>query len=296
MGTSGSEQKSIARLTASENGDYFSEDPETKIILCYIEGLRGDSEKFLKLVGKAASQKPVIICKGGRTRAGARWTRGHTASEAGSAEMWDTPIRKAGAIPVRNIDELVNMAVAFCFLPPIKGKRVGSGGGGGGNCVLSADEWEENGFEVPPLPQEIRKEFKKRGTQLWDWMDNPVDWSILPGEAYGTSDVLLEMAKHPDFDFIVGFVGEDRPLGKEPFIALMTSDIEGYIKVSKECNKPFVVIFGDRPLGAGEMDSWRYRTYAQLRTRLIGEGIPLFPTVEQAAKTVKELINYYQRK
>jgi len=38
--------------------------------------------------------------------------------------------------------------------------------------VLSADEWEENGFSVPPLPQDVREELKERGSQLWDWIDN----------------------------------------------------------------------------------------------------------------------------
>ncbi|GAH51476.1 unnamed protein product, partial [marine sediment metagenome] len=59
--------------------------------------------------------------------------------------------------------------------------------------------------------------------------------------------------------------------------------------------KPFLVIFGERSLGASEMDSWRYRTIAQMRTRLIEERVPFFPTVDQAARTVKELINHYQR-
>jgi len=41
---------------------YFIDDPETEIILNYIEGLRGSSREYLELVRKAASKKPVVIC------------------------------------------------------------------------------------------------------------------------------------------------------------------------------------------------------------------------------------------
>jgi len=277
--------------------EYFSEDPETKIILSFIEGLRGDGREFLKLVRKAASKKPVIICKGGRTTVGARITLSHTASLAGSGKTWETAMRQAGAIPVRNLDELVNMGVAFSFLPPIKGRRVGIVGAGGGRSVLSADEWVENGFDVPPLPQEIREEFKRRGSQIWDWIDNPADVSIIvPGEAFTMPAVLLEIIKHPDFDFVAVDAQEDSPFGEEHFVQAMTENMEEYIKVYKECNKPFLMVFDERSEGIRELASWNYRTRAQSRTRYVEEHVPLFPSVNEAARAVNELINYYQRK
>ena len=69
-----------------------------------------------------------------------------------------------------------------------------------------------------------------------------------------------------------------------------------YIKISKECDRPFFVIVRDRPLGISEMDGQRHRVYAQARTRLVEEHVPFFTAVAQAARAVKELINYYRRK
>jgi hypothetical protein len=43
------------------------------------------------------------------------------------------------------------------------------------------------------------------------------------------------------------------------------------------------------------MDHWNYRTRAKLRTRLIEERVPFFPTVNQAATVVREMINYYRK-
>jgi len=208
--------------------EYFAEDPNTQVLLCFIEGLKGNPRKFLELVRRIASQKPVVICKGGRTSAGARWARSHTASLAGTAKIWEIAIRQAGAIPARDIDELVDMAVAFSLLPPVRGRRIGIGGTGGGRSVLTADAWEENGFSVIPLPQEIREEFKKRGSQIWDWINNPADRSIIiPGDPYNMPAVMSEMAKHPDFDLLAGTVAEDRPFEKEAFSEVIKSDAEG---------------------------------------------------------------------
>ncbi len=275
---------------------YFLSDPDTDVIVSYIEGLKGSGREFLELVRKAASLKPVVICKGGRTAVGSRITLSHTASLAGSANLWETAIRQAGAVPVRNLDQLVNLAVAFSLLPPMKGNRVGIFGAGGGRSVLSADEWEENGFAVPPLPNDIRDELKRKGSQLWDWVDNPADVSIMIGDPLSICDVLSEIVKHPFVDFIAADAEEDPPFEKEAFIRHLTEDMEGYIRISKDSDKPFVIVFDERSPGINEMDSYIYRTRAELRTLLVKEGLPFFPSVGEAAKSVKELITYYQRR
>jgi len=197
---------------------------------------------------------------------------------------------------VANLDQMVNMAVAFSFLPPPGGNSVGIVGAGGGRSVLSADEWEENGFNVPPLPQEIRKTLKERGSQLWDWIDNPADVSIMPGDPLTMPDILSEIVKHPVFDFITADAEEDPPFDKERFIQHLTEDMEGYIKISKQCQKPFLIIFDERSPGINDMDSYIHRTRAELRTLIVREGLPFFPSVGEAAQAVNELIAYYRRK
>ena len=277
--------------------EYFTDDEETKILLCYLEGLKDEPQKFVDLVRKAAKKKPVIICKGARTKAGARFSLGHNTSKAEiGREIWEGPVREAGAILVRNVDELINMAVAFSFLPPVKGNRLGAAGGGGGTCVLYTDEWEENGFELPPIPQEMRDEFKNRGSQLWDWMNNPGDSSIEGGDAYSSAALLMEMTKHPDFDFIVGYVSEDTPFNIEFISNVVFGDIEQFINIHKVCKKPFFVIIRDRPLGTKQMDGPRHRIFAEARTRLLEAGVPFFTSAADAARTMKEYIDYHQRK
>ena len=276
---------------------YLADDPKTKVIVAFIEGLRGSGRDFLELVRYTTAKKPFIVCKGGLSKAGARATMSHTASLAGSSAVWHTAIRQAGGIPVKDIDDLVNVATAFSLVKPIRGRRLGTGGSGGGRNTVSVDEWEEAGFEVPPLPQYIKEEFKRRGAILWDTLDNPADRSIsVPGDAFTVPALLTEMAKDPLYDFICANVAaDDHPYNKETFVDWISSVAEGYLKMSKEISKPFFLIFSERPLGSPDMDHWFWREVARLRSRAIEEKVAFFGSVEKAAQAVNELINYYNR-
>ena len=275
--------------------EYFLNDSKTKVVVSYIEGLKGDSREFLKLLRQVTAKKPVIILKGGRTNAGAKLTVSHTASLAGSGKIWDIAVRQAGAIPVRNLDEMINMAVAFSMLPPIKGKRVGIAGCGGGRSILSVDAWADEGFDIPALPEEIRQELKNRGSQIWDWIGNPADASItIPGDAYSMTSIPAEMAKNPAFDFIATDAQEDPPFGKDRFVQELTENIQGFIKARKENEKPLLVVYDERSVGITEAESWNYQTRAKLRTLLVNEKVPFFPSTDEAARAVNELIAYYQ--
>ncbi len=275
---------------------YMSDDPKTKVIIAFIEGLRGSGRDFLDLVRKTSAKKPFIVCKGGLSKSGARAAMSHTASLAGSSTVWNTAIRQAGGIPVRDIDDLVNVAVAFSMVRPITGRRVGTGGSGGGRNTVSCDEWEDNGFEVVPLPQYIREEFKKRGALLWDCLDNPADRSIVvPGDAYSVPALLLEMAKDPNFDFICANVAaDDHPYNKETFVDWISYEVERYLKLPQQTEKPFFLIFADRPLGSADLDHWFWREVARLRTRAIEEKVAFFHSVDKAAQAINEVISYYQ--
>ncbi|UCD85254.1 MAG: CoA-binding protein, partial [Deltaproteobacteria bacterium] len=129
-------------LTETDFLQYLSKDPETEVIVSYIEGVK-DGKRFLSALREAASAKPVIVLKAGRGVAGTRAVASHTASLAGSLRIWEGVMNQAGAVQANTLEEGIDLAVSFCFLPPFSGRRVGIVGGGGGKSVLSADEWEK---------------------------------------------------------------------------------------------------------------------------------------------------------
>jgi acyl-CoA synthetase (NDP forming) len=283
-------------MNESDYLEYFTEDEETKIILMYIEGVK-DGKRFFKTLSESTLKKPVIIIKGGRGKAGTRATASHTASLAGAMDIWHSTVKQAGAIEVSTIDELIDMATAFYYLPPIYGKRVGVAGGSGGTSVMSADLCEEAGLDVIPFPQEIREEMKAKGNPIWDWIGNPVDFSISMGADNNISEIAGMMSRHPNFDLLLMFMnppnwrGNNRPgMGppnniKEMFDRMGLSDIK----------KPLFVVVDDRGRHLNDETGEAAKKLLEMRQAVIARGLPVFNSIESAARTASKFADFYIR-
>ena len=273
--------------------DYFAQDPETKLIIMYIEGVR-DGPRFLNSLRAAAAVKPVIILKGGRGEAGTRATASHTASLAGSREIWNTLVNQAGAVTAEDIKELVDIALAFNFLPAIRRRNVGVVGGSGGSSVMAADLCEEAGLNVIPLPDVIRQELKSKGNAIWDWIGNPADFSISMGDESSAKQVAKLMVDHPDFDFLITFVSGPWRLGPEPFS--LEQHIARY-SLNDMKNKPVVMVFQDTAryyISDSEMQEYD-KIVAEMQARFIQDGYPIYPDIKRAASAVSRMISYYEK-
>ena len=139
--------------------EYLIQDDDTKIVAVYIEGVR-NGPRFYRALTELTRTKPVVVLKGGYTKAGAKAAASHTGSLAGSDEVWDELLQQAGAIRVYSLEELVDVLVTVYLLPTPQGRRVGIFGGGGGATVLGADDWSKYGFVLPPLPKVIKEELR----------------------------------------------------------------------------------------------------------------------------------------
>jgi acyl-CoA synthetase (NDP forming) len=300
--------------------EYFAADPEVKLIMMYIEGPK-DGSRFFNILREATRTKPVVIIKGGRGQAGTRATASHTASLAGATEVWNTMISQAGAVSVSSIDELVDVAISFHFLPPITGRRVGVAAGAGGATVLAADQCEEAGLDVVALPKEIREELKSQGVQIWDWISNPADFSINMGdEGFGPAELLKMMATNPNFDLIIASVnipgwggppggrggpgrgGRGRPGGGGPPWANFNMSVDEIVNQYKQIAdyKPVLGLLQDRSPVTDTDDlareNERWKTVCEVTAKLIENNIPYYPTVSRAASAANKVIDYYQRK
>ncbi|UCB43770.1 MAG: CoA-binding protein [Dehalococcoidales bacterium] len=298
--------------------EHFGDDPEIKIVMMYIEGLKNGS-RFFSILREVTKTKPVVIIKGGRGQAGTRATASHTASLAGATEVWNTMISQSGAVSVSSIDELVDVAISFHYLPPITGRRAGVAAGAGGATVLAADQCEEAGLDVAPLPQEIREELRSQGVQIWDWISNPADFSINMGdENFGPAELLKMMAMHPDFDLIIASInipgwggppgsrgrrgGGGPPMRGMPPWAMLSLTPEGIVKQYSQINdyKPVLGLISDRSpspdVDDREQEDERWKTVCEVTAELVKQGIPFYPTVSRAASAANKVIDYYQRR
>jgi len=285
-------------FTEADYLEYFMEDPETSVITAYVEGLK-DGRGFFRSLRQASRVKPVVVIKGGRGNAGTRAVASHTASLAGSMDAWQAMVTQAGAVTAANLDELADLVLSFSLLPPPRGPKVGIAGAGGGPSVLSADECEEAGLEVADLPPDLRAELKDRGLEIWDWIGNPVDVSIIGGFGISDMDMLRLMGNSPGFDILMGLINElimftlSRGQGAD---IRLKGLVEGYRKLREETGKPVVAVLGDDGSGVDEYGGTAGSIISQARTDFIAAGIPFYPTVDRAATAVRKVLDYYSRR
>jgi len=273
--------------------EYLAQDPETRLIMLYVEGVK-DGRRFFKTLKQAASVKPVIVLKGGLAQAGARATASHTASLAGSQQIWKAAVAQAGAVWADSFEELIDLAASFYFLPPAGGRRVGVIGGTGGTSVLAADRCEQAGLEVIPLPAEFREELKNRGVSVWDWLSNPVDLSIREDDSFSAGLILEMMAKDPNFDLLITLSGiRERPAAGPG--ATPEESLRQQYRLDACRNKPLLIVVPENSAGIKDWDGRGAKMNAEMRTALINLKVPFYPTVSRAAVAASKFADYYRR-
>ena len=237
----------------------------------------------------------MVVLKGGRTRSGSRTAASHTAALAGQRQVWSTMLRQAGALEVATFDELIDMLVAFAFLRrPTETRsgvrwRVGVVGGGGGRAVQSADVCEEAGLAVPSLPERIRAMLREKAPDLADWVDNPVDQSILAGSGVSGARVLEMMGESAEFDALLANVGEDWVLGRPDAIERMAHLVDRFAAIGEKSSKPLAFVLGP----ADSPDETKWRAVEGGRQRLTDARLAVYPSVDRAAHAVSAFLRRY---
>ncbi len=152
---------------------YFGNDPETKSILMYMETV-GDPRTFLTAAREIALEKPIIIIKGGRSPDAAQAAASHTGSLAGSDEVFDAALLRAGVLRVNTISELFDMASVLARQPLPKGPNLAIVTNAGGPSVLATDATVFNGAKIAKLQEETIAQLNEHLPPAWSH-GNPVD-------------------------------------------------------------------------------------------------------------------------
>ena len=278
-------------LDESDFLQYLTQDTDTSIIAAYIEGVK-DGRKLLNALAEAARVKPVIALKGGRGSAGIKAASSHTAAIAGTDIVWESVFRQTGTIQVQDLNELVNLLVVFSFLSPLKGKKVGIIGGGGGKGVISTDACENAGLIVPPLPSEIRDNLRENAPEIWDWLGNPVDLSIMEGASISRKEILRMMVTSPYFDVIIASITEDAPLAEDSFSDFIREETEDIIMISRERLKPIVAVVSGAKVHSDQFQKWHWKFIAEQQARLVDAQVPTYSTMTEAAKALRQFTDY----
>jgi acetyltransferase len=172
--------------------DYLAGDNQTHAILLYIEDIRA-ARKFMSAARAAARGKPVIVLKTGRTPEAARVAAAHSNALAGSDEVYDAAIRRAGMLRVFSTDGLFDAVETLARARPVYGDRLAIMTNGGGLGVIATDALMDRQGHLAELSETTLE--KLGGILPKNWSHaNPVD--ILrdaPIECYvQTLEILLQ--------------------------------------------------------------------------------------------------------
>jgi len=281
--------------------ELLADDPETKVIACYIEGVK-DGRRFLEVVHKALRVKPVLIWKAGLTSTGRKAATSHTGSLAGSESVWNTFFTQSGAIRVDTMDDLIDSAIACLHLLPRGGRRVALLSGSGGSAVIGADVFERSGLELPPFSAEVRQKISSYLPSIITGIQNPVDLGDPIPPAEKLAPILETIAGGEQVDtIIVGrmFLSVKGPSLVGGFPKSFEQGREGLrevpVMVKEKYGKPMVVVLSEETSDAGPIEMEFEADRRNLRDYYLANGIPVYPTLNRAAKAISNAVRYKER-
>jgi len=245
--------------------EYLEEDPQTKVIALYIEGLE-EGRSFLAQVKKTVLKKPIVAIKAGRSKAGMRATSSHTGSLAGEDKIYDAAFKQTGILRVEGVEEMFDLCRGLIHYPEVKGNKIGVITNSGGPAVLTTDKLEELGLEVPE-PSESLKNVLKEILPPHVSLGNPFD--LL---AYGSAETFASTCEviAPEYDAVIAiFV---------PTASMDSTVIARALgKAKEEIKKPIFASFM-----AGRLVKEAIRELKKY-------GIPNYETGERCAKVIQKI-------
>jgi acyl-CoA synthetase (NDP forming) len=153
--------------------EWLVRDPQTKVIMGYMEGCR-DGDRLVRALEHAReAQKPVVILKVGRSAAGASAAQSHTAALAGDDEVYDAVFRRYGVRRAASLEEFFDTGYALLHGLTPKSKRVAVITASGGAGVLIADEASAQDFSLPAVPHDVQLRLKQ--LVPFAGVENPID-------------------------------------------------------------------------------------------------------------------------
>lgn len=253
----------------------ISEDPNTKVIGMYCEGI-SDGEKFVKAVEEMPVDKPIVVFKSGRTQAGSAAASSHTGSLAGSDAVNNVIFNKLNIFRALDLDEMFDALAVFSTCSPMKKDGIAIITNAGGLGVMSADAaFDAANINAVKFSDETIEEIKRRVPTVAG-LTNPID---VRGDAKAEyfREVIDIVTKDPN---VGGLVIMGSPLD--------TADLEAVARIIVEMRDDIPVPTTCCFAGGYKCDK---------ANKILKEGkIPTYPTPDRAVHALSILRTYTLRK
>ena len=190
-----------AALGVADLVEWYGTDSATSVALTYVEGI-SDGRGLMERLARVASQKPVVLIKGGATDNGARAAASHTGALAANDAIFDGACKAGGISRASTVEEAFEIAATFATQPLPLGPNVVVLTTAGGWGVVTSDAIANDGsLQLMTLPEDLLAQIDTKLPPRWS-RNNPVDCA--GGETRDTiPEVLAMIAEHKDVDAII---------------------------------------------------------------------------------------------
>lgn len=268
-----------SELGAADFMECLALDGKTLLIGAYLEGC-SDVRRLMESIALAVERKPVVVWKGGSSRAGARATASHTGSLASSSRLWTAGLRQAGAIEAHDLEELVDTLLLLDKVGRLETARpgvvCGVSDGGGGEAVQVCDLLARVGIEVPQLAPQADQKLVDHLGRVGSVLGNPVDLSQRQQDPGVLREVFETLVSEPYIDLLMLYLTPGMIFAAFPERAVK-GIIDEVVRFHGAGRKPLLVILPPGPA--------RERRHI-VKQRLIREGLPVFPSASRAARAL----------
>lgn len=264
--------------------EYFAQDTGIDVIGMYVEGPK-DGRRFFQVLREVTPRKPVVLWKGGETADGTRAALSHTGNLVQSLPVWQAMVRQCGAIPVKNLDEMLDTLKGLVHLKPVFGPRVGIIALSGGQSVVVSDAYARAGLKVPPLSPASYTELSAFVNIIGGSYQNPFDvnWATpLPNLRH----ILEVLDRDENVDNIAMEIGgpylsrrwDAHPEFINELFALL-------VDFRQHSAKPFLVM----------LTPAHYEGIAMAAREKFNEvGLPHYANFDRAAQALRRILDYYR--
>jgi len=184
---------------------HFARDPETDVIMGYMEGCKSADKLVAALALARDNGKVVTMVKAGRSEVGREAVQSHTGALSGNDRVFDSIFRQYGVHNASSVENLFDVAYAASAGHRPRAGRLGVFTVSGGIGVLAADAAERAGLQLPALPEPARQQLQHLLPHAS--VRNPVDGTAQIWSDMRVFDTYLQtMAREGDYDVLLLFL------------------------------------------------------------------------------------------
>jgi acyl-CoA synthetase (NDP forming) len=251
--------------------EFLKDDPYTKVVTLYIEGV-DDARKLYQAVFKTAKSKPVIVLKAGKSTIADKASKSHTGSLSGNYQLYRCVLKQAGAIVVDSPTELLDLAKALTLIRKLKPGGVAIIAIQAGLGFMALDIIEEAGGIIAHFSPETLRILHEILPPL-TLRDNPIDIAF-SGLNIGTLGSVLETVSKDDSVGVILFAYAAAP-------PTWTIPPEAISSIFEKFEKPALFIYSSTT-----------EDFQKFKSEMERFGVPTYSSLERAAK-IAALISKY---